>query len=345
MLGSQVIRFPFILHSSYPHELLHNWWGNSVYIDFDTGNWAEGLTAYMADHLVAEQRGVGGEYRRSTLQRYTNYVDDSSDFPLREFLGRTDAPTEAVGYGKTSMVFNMLREQVGDENFRRAFQRFYREHKYKVGKWDDIRVAFEGVTDTDLKPFFSQWVDGLGAPELAIEKAAQEGDSLTLMLGQNQTHDAYTLQVPVAVYTADTVSRHNVQMNKRQQVFSLPVKGTVIRVDVDPEFNLFRRLHWAEIPPSLGNAFGAENVMIVLPTNTSAALKKRYGDLAKRWSTRDNFTVVKDSAVGDLPKDGAVWVLGKNNKFYSHITAALKDYDASTSGCFREIWQKDFISF
>ncbi len=157
LLGSQIIRFPFILHSSYPHELLHNWWGNSVYIDFDTGNWAEGLTAYMADHLVAEQRGTGAEYRRSTLQRYTSYVDASTDFPLRDFVGRTDGPTEAVGYGKTSMVFDMLREQVGDENFVRSFQRFYRNNKYAVGTWDDIRTAFEDTTDKDLKPFFEQW--------------------------------------------------------------------------------------------------------------------------------------------------------------------------------------------
>ncbi|MBT6046612.1 MAG: signal protein PDZ, partial [Candidatus Scalindua sp.] len=28
LLGPRVIRFPFILHSSYPHEILHNWWGN-----------------------------------------------------------------------------------------------------------------------------------------------------------------------------------------------------------------------------------------------------------------------------------------------------------------------------
>jgi len=48
---------PFILHSSYPHELLHNYWGNGVFVDFDGGNWCEGLTAYLADHLIAEQRG------------------------------------------------------------------------------------------------------------------------------------------------------------------------------------------------------------------------------------------------------------------------------------------------
>ena len=26
LLGSSIIRFPFILNSSFPHEILHNWW-------------------------------------------------------------------------------------------------------------------------------------------------------------------------------------------------------------------------------------------------------------------------------------------------------------------------------
>ena len=43
LLGPQIIRFPFILTSSYPHEILHNWWGNSVFVDYPTGNWCEGF--------------------------------------------------------------------------------------------------------------------------------------------------------------------------------------------------------------------------------------------------------------------------------------------------------------
>jgi aminopeptidase N len=45
LLGEQIIRFPFILNSSYPHELLHNWWGNGVFVAPAGGNWCEGLTA------------------------------------------------------------------------------------------------------------------------------------------------------------------------------------------------------------------------------------------------------------------------------------------------------------
>ncbi len=69
LLGEQIIRFPFILHSSYPHELLHNWWGNGVFVDLAGGNWCEGLTAYLADHLIAEQRGQGADHRRAILQK------------------------------------------------------------------------------------------------------------------------------------------------------------------------------------------------------------------------------------------------------------------------------------
>ncbi len=332
LLGSQIIRFPFILHSSYPHELLHNWWGNSVYIDFDTGNWAEGLTAYMADHLVAEQRGVGAGARRSTLQRYTSYVDESTDFPLSKFISRTDGPTEAVGYGKTSMVFDMLRERVGDENFNRSFQAFYRKHKYKVGTWDNIRESFEKVSGQDLKPFFKQWVDGVGAPELAIAKATQDGDNLALTIVQNQKRDPFNLLVPVVVYTADTVTRHTVDITDRQQTVSVPVKGKVVRVEVDPDFNLFRRLHWAEIPPSLGAAFGADKVTLILPTRTSPAKSSRYSKLAALWSGRDNVTIVKDSDIDSLPVGGAAWVLGADNKFYGHVKAGLKSYDANITG-------------
>ena len=80
LLGSMVIRFPFILTSSYPHEILHNWWGNSVFVDYPTGNWCEGLTAYMADHLMKEQAGQAAEYRRDTLKKYRDFVRDGRDF-------------------------------------------------------------------------------------------------------------------------------------------------------------------------------------------------------------------------------------------------------------------------
>jgi len=74
LLGSRVLRLPFILDSSLPHELLHNWWGNGVLVDLRDGNWSEGLTAYLADYSSRRRRGRGRRYRRGALQRYENFA-------------------------------------------------------------------------------------------------------------------------------------------------------------------------------------------------------------------------------------------------------------------------------
>ena len=158
LLGPQIIRFPFIITSSYPHEILHNWWGNSVFVDYQTGNWCEGLTAYLADHLIQEQRGTGDQYRRATLQKYRDYVKASRDFPLTEFRSRESAATEAVGYGKTLMAFHMLRRRIGDARFRQVLARFYREFRGRRAAFADVRHVAEQVAGEDLSGFFDEWV-------------------------------------------------------------------------------------------------------------------------------------------------------------------------------------------
>jgi len=57
LLGQQVVRLPFIPRTSLGHEILHQWFGNLVYVDYQRGNWAEGLTTFFADHLYEEEKG------------------------------------------------------------------------------------------------------------------------------------------------------------------------------------------------------------------------------------------------------------------------------------------------
>ena len=81
LLGSRVIRFPFILHTSYPHEILHNWFGNGVYIDPDSGNWAEGLTTYLSDHILLEQKGKGRPLPVSRTDEILKLCQRNERFP------------------------------------------------------------------------------------------------------------------------------------------------------------------------------------------------------------------------------------------------------------------------
>ncbi len=326
LLGEQVIRFPFILHSSYPHELLHNWWGNGVFVDFAGGNWCEGLTAYLADHLIAEQRGQGADHRRAILQRVTDYVTPENDFPLSRFQSRYNAVTEAVGYGKTAMMFNMLRVKVGDAQFIKALQAFYRDNRFRVASFDDIRKSFEMASGLDLRPFFDQWVKGVGTPELKLDHAEAHGERVDITLSQVQPGRLFTLDVPVAIETDKGIETRTVSMSSdRARVdVSFDLKGSAQRVEIDPQFQLYRRLSPFEIPPSLSKAFGAGKVLIVMSADSASV----YAGLAKAWS-RDGVETVMDSQLDALPADRAVWVLGAGNKFAPVVAQALETYGAS----------------
>jgi len=334
LLGEQIIRFPFILHSSYPHELLHNYWGNSVYIDFKKGNWCEGLTAYMADHLIAEQRGQADEYRRTTLQKFTDYVNPSNDFPLSKFISRTNPSSEAIGYGKSSMMWNMLRDLVGDEMFERGFQKFYRDNKFKAASFDDIRASFESVTGKDLKPFFIQWVTRTGAPELSVSKVTctkkKNEYHLQFTLKQLQKEDAFTLEVPVAILFSKNVITEKVTMTGKEQKCEFSFKENPLVVQVDPQFALMRKLNYNEIPPSLSKIFGAEDLLILLPSKASKEKLESYQALAKIWSDdkTKKIEVALDSKYEKLPSDKNIWIFGMENKFTSVVKTGLKDYNS-----------------
>ena len=326
LLGEQIIRFPFILYTSYPHELLHNWWGNGVFVDLAGGNWCEGLTAYLADHLVAEQRGQGADHRRAILQKVTDYVTPENDFPLSRFHSRYDAVTEAVGYGKTAMVFNMLREKVGDAPFVKALQAFYRDNRFREASFDDIRKSFEAVSGLDLRAYFDQWIKGVGTPELKLDRAAGSGERIDITLSQVQSGRLFALDVPVVIKTDKGVETRTVSMpSDRARIdVSFDLKGRAQRVEIDPQFQVYRRLSPFEIPPSMSKAFGAKKALIVM----SAQSATTYSGLAKAWS-KDGVETVMDSQLNSLPADRAVWVFGADNKFAAVVAEGIAAYGAS----------------
>ena len=336
LLGPRVIRFPFILHSSYPHELLHNWWGNGVYVDYFSGNWCEGLTAYMADHLIKEQRGQGVAYRRATLQKFTDYVNPDNDFPLVKFRNRFSAASEAIGYGKTLMMFHMLRRQVGDEQFVAALQRFYRQNKFRRATFADIQTAFEQTTGRDLADFFTQWTTRTGAPQLQLTKPDvrqnASGYQLSVTLQQIQPEAPFVLDVPVAVTLADTPAAvvRTVHMTQREAVVRWQFTRRPLRVDVDPHFDVMRRLDVNEIPPALSRIFGAPHVVIVLPSRAPSELQKAYRALAEKWAadSRGRITVHLDTDIDALPAE-PVWIFGWENRWRPVVERQLRDYDVA----------------
>jgi hypothetical protein len=334
LLGPHVIRLPFLVDSSYPHEILHNWWGNGVFVDPVRGNWSEGLTAYLADHLVQEQRGKGAEHRRASLQRFADYVATNADFPVREFRARHGEVTQAVGYDKVLMLFHMLRQRIGDERFVAGLRRFYAENRFRDATFSAVGRSMSVAAGEDLGAWFAQWLDRPGAPALRLESAtaaSKDGHSvLALTLGQSQPGATFELDVPVAVTLASSPEavRRVVRLTERRQTFSIELEGKPVRVDVDPEFDVFRRLDPAELPPALSGAFGARAAVLVLPVSAPPDLRSAYAALATQWK-RAGSEVVTDAQLARIPAGKAVWILGWENRLRGAVASALGAHGAT----------------
>ncbi|HSG80629.1 MAG TPA: M1 family aminopeptidase, partial [Gemmatimonadota bacterium] len=337
LLGPTIIRFPFIITSSYPHEILHNWWGNSVFVDYPSGNWCEGLTAYLADHLMQEQRGGGAAFRQSSLQRFRDFVREGRDFPLTEFRSRHDAATEAVGYGKTLMGFHMLRRQLGDEVFIAALRRFYQANRGRQASFGDLQAAFEKAAAADLSDFFTTWTQRAGAPSLAIAaidvQVVEEGYRVSGTLRQTQTGDPYPLQVPILVQGESATARALVSMGGREASFTIALDETPLALHVDPAFDLFRLLDPRETPPSVGQVFGEPAIVAVLPAAAAAAEQAAYRELIAAWET-DNHRIrlVTDAQLDTLPEAQSLWLFGRDNQLLSRVLSGLSDTGTHASG-------------
>ncbi len=320
LLGEKVIRFPWILFSSYPHELLHNYWGNGVFVDYSQGNWCEGITAYMADHLLQEQRGSGGTYRRTTLQKFTDYVNDENDMPINEFLNRNNSAEEAIGYGKVLMVNNMLRNDLGDEVFIKAYQKFYKDNEFTKASFADIQKSFEEVSGKDLTSFFEQWIDRKGAPSFELSAVKSSDYNLQFTLKQTQEEDVFNMKIPVAIFTEgnDQVIWKTVEMNQKEQSFSFELQQKPLKVEIDPQFNVMRKLDRKEVPASLSQVFGSKQSVIILPAASEHLAA--YQELANMWQATQEAqgkeaVVFLDSDLQTMPTHKSVWVLGFDNTF------------------------------
>ncbi|GJM13338.1 MAG: hypothetical protein DHS20C12_17410 [Pseudohongiella sp.] len=332
LLGEQVIRFPFILESSYPHEILHNWWGNGVYPDYETGNWSEGLTAYLADHLFREMDGLGHEYRKEMLARYKNYVADGTDFPLSQFTSRNSAASQAIGYGKTLMLWHMLRVQLGDELFLTGLQQFYENYKFKRASFEDISLHFSELSGLDLSGFFDQWVERAGAPELTISVEEVIGNRARIMFAQIQPEQPYSLRVPVALYYegSDVPEIYDIDVTQRLEGVMADNFDQLQAVLVDPYFDVFRTLDREETPPTIGELFGAQQISFILPQSN----RQHWAQMVESFAEGVDAQVINAEEISELPQDRSVWILGRDNPFAETVLSAgaLYGVEATPAG-------------
>jgi hypothetical protein len=308
-LGAQVLKLPFIRATSLGHEVLHNWWGNGVRVDYATGNWSEGLTTFMADYHYREVDSAAAamEMRLVWLRDFAA-IPDGAHQALTAFRSRTHGAQAAVGYGKAAMVFFMLRDALGNEAFERALQRFWVKHRFTVASWSHLETAFEEASGKTLDGFFRQWLDRAGGPQVAMADArASERDAkarLTVTLEQKAP--AYGLDVPVEITWKDRREVRWLRADRERTTLTLDLASAPDAVRLDPEFRLWRRLSARELPPILREWIISRTPSLAV-AGSDSDIEAAAEQVAQAFFERGARRIAPDAAI---KADGPVLLVG-----------------------------------
>jgi len=294
------------------HEVVHSWWGNLVFPDFRNGNWCEGLTTYCANYMSQEGQSADAarEYRRRTIVRFTIGASPEKDYPVRKFVTKTEDVDNDVGYGKCSMIFHALRRDLGEDAFWGTLRRVSREARGKRFTWADWQREFEKTSERNLSEFFAQALDRKGAPVFALKEVAVSADggrlrvagTLVQVLADGEA--PWRVTVPVVVEHLEGNEESLVDCTGAETRFSVIVPSLPLRVTVDPDWHVFRRLPADEVPPCLAATLSRPNKVFVYPAD-DAALKAA----AELGAARGGGKAVASSEADAEPKRGTSYVV------------------------------------
>lgn len=262
LLGSGSIKRHYVQPYALGHEIVHSWIGNSVFNRDGSGNWVEGLTTYLANyywHELTHDDKQAIEQRRMMLQGYSVYVAPNRDYPVAQFVRKSDERDNAIGYQKSAFVFHLLRREIGDEAFWRGLKTFVGRYRDRPADWESIEAIFAQEAQRDLRWFFKQWVERPGAPVLSLGEAhahrVTDNDRRSpwkLTVRVQQTGTSFRMAIPVTIVTRDTTETRWVSLDPSPEtVAEMTVSDQPKLVRLDPDLMGFRRLTRSQLPPML----------------------------------------------------------------------------------------------
>jgi tetratricopeptide (TPR) repeat protein len=132
----------------------------------------------------------------------------------------------------------MLRWEMGDDVFQQFLRSLLSQYTDKPVRTANVQTVAEAQSKLQLTPFFSQWLDGTGAPEL--------GNNFSVFrLGSNkgfrtvgsvtQDLDLFRMPIELRIETEGKTEERRVDLSGTESAYSIETFGRPRRITIDPE--------------------------------------------------------------------------------------------------------------
>jgi hypothetical protein len=261
LLGSGSIKRHYVQPYALGHEIVHSWIGNSVFNRAGHGNWVEGLTTYLTNyywHELSRDARQALEQRRLMMHGYSVYVTPEQDYPVAQFLRKSNERDNAIGYQKAAFVFHLLRREIGDDSFWRGLKMFVSQFRNRAADWGSLEEVFSQESHQDLRWFFVQWVEQSGAPALSLGeisahrvKGDDEREAWRLIVQVQQAGKPFRMAIPLEIIMKETTQTRWMAISQSEDTAEFMLPRQPLRVKLDPDLMTFRRFARDQLPPML----------------------------------------------------------------------------------------------
>ncbi|KAL4706777.1 hypothetical protein ACJJTC_018158 [Scirpophaga incertulas] len=179
---------------SITHELVHQWFGNLVTLDYWNVYWLNEGVATFFEIYISDMIEETQAYTSSFIVDQLNsaLLTDASDFssPLNNFgVGNPDtidSMASVLTYYKGGSIVRMTDHLMGSENHRHAFRKYLKERQFKTATPMDLFCNFQESAletgaiaeygpDFSIIEYYKSWTDQAGHPVLDVDIDRQNG--------------------------------------------------------------------------------------------------------------------------------------------------------------------------
>ena len=221
------------------NTVAHQWWGSMVSPATLGDAWiTNGMSRYA--ELVYVQEASGTSAFESAVADVEAGALAYDTEPLTA-LGRVDpfSPQfQSMTLEKGAMVFHMLRWEMGDAVFQQFLRALVKQYANKGVSTTDVKTLAENISKLPLTAFFSQWLDGTGAPEYTDSYSVFRlgGDKGFRSVGSlSQDLDLFSMPVELRIETEGKTLDRRVDVSGRAAQYSIETFGRPTKIIVDPD--------------------------------------------------------------------------------------------------------------
>ncbi len=234
------------------HEAAHQWFGDLLTPRDWSQVWlSESFATYCTALFLERTRGPE-DFDLFMDNAVSGYVAGNDAHPRAIVDGSCREPLDLFFSGHVyqggASRLNLLRSCLGDPVFFDGVQRYVAENAGRSVTTDDLREAFERASGRDLKPFFEQWFESPGYPELETAWVYDaERKRILLTINQTQSVEDGTPAVfegclEVEIGRADGRASVVLQLDERRDLSKIAAQEEPRWVLVNPRSRMPARI-------------------------------------------------------------------------------------------------------